>query len=186
MLSVLRQHSAPASAQRGPSPGPRALVRQCRARRVPGWTLRRLTKALGLTRVNRHARRTGVTFDDAYADFLGALDLLSQHDARPTLYIPTSQPDESSGLARSDDRSHSWTGRHLLRLAQPAVAWSALPSRRAARWRLAASVGHPKTMAHWPMRPDLHNLQILAAASPKSEVHYWSNLASLVSRREAL
>lgn len=52
--------------------------------------------------------------------------------------------------------------------------------------QLAASVGHPKTMTHWPMRPDLNNLQFLAAASPKNGVGYWGNLRPLVSRRNVL
>lgn len=93
-LPVLMYHSAP---ERGPGsrlavPRPQ-IDRQWRALRSDGWTLRGLTEALDLSRANPAARIAAVTFDDGYSDFLGVLDLLSKHDARATLYLPTSYLD---------------------------------------------------------------------------------------------
>jgi peptidoglycan/xylan/chitin deacetylase (PgdA/CDA1 family) len=109
VLPVLMYHSVPASGQGNPLAVPRPLVdRQWRALRADGWSLRGLTEALALARTERNVRTIGVTFDDGYADFLGVLELLSVHDARATLYLPTSQPSPSGYLARQHDRSLSW------------------------------------------------------------------------------
>lgn len=93
-LPVLMYHSAPESGPGSRLAVPRRLIdRQWRALRCDGWILRGLTEALDLSRADPMARIVGVTFDDGYSDFLGVLDLLSKHNARATLYLPTSHPD---------------------------------------------------------------------------------------------
>lgn len=87
-------HSAPEWGPGSRLAVPRPLIdRQWQALRSDGWTLRGLTEALDLSRANPAARIAAVTFDDGYSDFLGILDLLSKHDARATLYLPTSYLD---------------------------------------------------------------------------------------------
>jgi peptidoglycan/xylan/chitin deacetylase (PgdA/CDA1 family) len=109
VLPVLMYHSVPASGDGGLLATPRPLVdRQWRALRANGWTLRGLTEALALARANRDARLVGVTFDDGYADFLGVLDLLAMHDARATLYLPTSQVGTPGQKAGPDQSWLSW------------------------------------------------------------------------------
>jgi peptidoglycan/xylan/chitin deacetylase (PgdA/CDA1 family) len=109
MLPVLMYHSVPVSGQGDRLAVPRPLVdRQWRALRAEGWSLRGLTEALALARADRHARTIAVTFDDGYADFLGVLELLSVHDASATLYLSTSQPDDSGHPARPDRRWLTW------------------------------------------------------------------------------
>jgi peptidoglycan/xylan/chitin deacetylase (PgdA/CDA1 family) len=109
MLPVLMYHSVPASGSGDALAVPRPLVdRQWRALRNEGWILRGLTEALASASANCGARTIGVTFDDGYADFLGVLDLLSAHEARATLYLPTSQLEQSGCLGRPDIRSLTW------------------------------------------------------------------------------
>ena len=109
MLPILMYHSVPASGPGNPLAVPRPLVaRQWRALRAEGWVLRGLTEALAIARVSPHAHIIGVTFDDGYADFLGVLELLSAHDGRATLYLPTSQPGVSVDAAKSHARWLSW------------------------------------------------------------------------------
>ena len=109
MLPVLMYHSVPVSGQGNPLAVPRQLVdRQWRALRADGWSLRGLTEALAIARADHQARTIGVTFDDGYANFLSVLELLSVHQGRATLYLPTSQPGESGQPPRPNDRSLSW------------------------------------------------------------------------------
>jgi peptidoglycan/xylan/chitin deacetylase (PgdA/CDA1 family) len=49
-----------------------------------------------------------VTFDDGYADFLGLLDLLAEHEARVTLYLPTSRLGQPDGQPRSHGQWLTW------------------------------------------------------------------------------
>jgi peptidoglycan/xylan/chitin deacetylase (PgdA/CDA1 family) len=94
VLPVLMYHSAPEQGPGSRLAVPRRLIdRQWQALRSNGWTLRGLSEALRLSRANPAARIVAVTFDDGYSDFLGILDLLSEHDARATLYLPTSYLD---------------------------------------------------------------------------------------------
>lgn len=93
-LPVLMYHSAPESGPGSRLAVPRRLIdRQWQALRSEGWTLRGLTESLCLSRAATEARIVALTFDDGYSDFLGVLDLLSKHDARATLYLPTSHLD---------------------------------------------------------------------------------------------
>jgi peptidoglycan/xylan/chitin deacetylase (PgdA/CDA1 family) len=93
-LPVLMYHSAPESGPGSHLAVPRELIdRQWHALVSEGWTLRGLTEALDLARTDPAARIVAVTFDDGYRDFLGVPDLLAKHDARATLYLPTSYPD---------------------------------------------------------------------------------------------
>jgi peptidoglycan/xylan/chitin deacetylase (PgdA/CDA1 family) len=109
MLPVLMYHSVPALGSGNALAVPRRLVdRQWRALGDDGWILRGLTEALALASVNRNARTIGVTFDDGYADFLGVLELLSAHRARATLYLPTSQLEQSGRAVRPENRSLTW------------------------------------------------------------------------------
>jgi peptidoglycan/xylan/chitin deacetylase (PgdA/CDA1 family) len=109
MLPVLMYHSVPVSGSGDALAVPRPLVdQQWRALRNDGWVLRGLTEALALVRANHSARIIGVTFDDGYADFLGVLELLSAHQARATLYLPTSQLEQDGCLVRSRSRSLTW------------------------------------------------------------------------------
>jgi len=109
MLPVLMYHSVPVSGSGDTLAVPRPLVdRQWRALRNDGWILCGLTEALALVSVNRSARTIGLTFDDGYADFLGVLELLSAHQARATLYLPTSQLEQDGCLIRSGSRSLTW------------------------------------------------------------------------------
>ena len=88
MLPVLMYHSVPTSGAGDRLAVPRPLVdRQWRALRNEGWAIRGLTEALA----GRDGSTVAVTFDDGYADFLGVLELLARHEARATLYLPTSQ-----------------------------------------------------------------------------------------------
>jgi len=94
VLPVLMYHSAPESGPGSHLAVPRGLIdRQWHALGSDGWTLRGLTEALALSRADPAARIVAVTFDDGYRDFLGIPDLLAKHDARATLYLPTSYPD---------------------------------------------------------------------------------------------
>jgi peptidoglycan/xylan/chitin deacetylase (PgdA/CDA1 family) len=103
---VLMYHSAPASGPGSPLAVPRPLIdRQWRALRSDGWELRGLTEALRRARTDRDARIVGVTFDDGFSDFLDVLDLLSAHNARATLYLPTSYLDTPG---RKDGPWLSW------------------------------------------------------------------------------
>jgi peptidoglycan/xylan/chitin deacetylase (PgdA/CDA1 family) len=109
MLPILMYHSVPASGSGNALAVPRRLVdRQWKALRNDGWVLRGLTEALALASINRDARTIGVTFDDGYADFLGVLELLSAHQARATLYLPTSQLEQSACEVRPDNRCLTW------------------------------------------------------------------------------
>jgi peptidoglycan/xylan/chitin deacetylase (PgdA/CDA1 family) len=103
---VLMYHSVPESDAGGRLTVPRQLVdRQWRALKTEGWMLRGLTEALSLMQTNKATRVIGLTFDDGFADFIGVLDLLAKHDARATVYIPTSQPRQSRF---SDGVAHEW------------------------------------------------------------------------------
>ena len=110
VLPVLMYHSVPASGHGDPLAVPRPLVhKQWRALIPEGWILRGLTEALDLARSNPGGGRTiGLTFDDGYADFLGVVELLSTHNARATLYLPTSETGKARHLARAHERSLSW------------------------------------------------------------------------------
>jgi peptidoglycan/xylan/chitin deacetylase (PgdA/CDA1 family) len=99
-------HSAPASGPGSSLAVPRPLIdRQWRALRSDGWELRGLTEALRRARTDRDARIVGVTFDDGFGDFLAVPDLLSAHNARATLYLPTSYLDTPE---REDGPWLSW------------------------------------------------------------------------------
>ena len=102
-------HSCPVSAGSDPLAVPRALVdRQWRRLRADGWILRGLTDALAIARADPDARVVGLTFDDAYADFLGVLDLLAECEATATVYVSTGDPDGPRGNSRGADRSLGW------------------------------------------------------------------------------
>ena len=107
VLPVLMYHSIPKETPGNTLAVPWALLdRQWRALRADGWTLRGLTEALALTETA--PRILGVTFDDGYADFLSVPELLSAHDARATLYLPTSQLGESWSSTGIPYQSLSW------------------------------------------------------------------------------
>lgn len=102
-------HSCPISAGSDPLAVPRALVdRQWRRLDSDGWVLRGLTDALAIAQADPDARVVGLTFDDAYADFLGVLDLLAAHEATATVYVSTGDPDGARGSSRGADRSLGW------------------------------------------------------------------------------
>lgn len=91
-LPILMYHSIPAQRPRDPDPlcVPLDELRVHLATlRDDGWELLGLTEAL--TTVDRDpARRVvALTFDDGYADFLGALGVLEEVGARSTLYVST-------------------------------------------------------------------------------------------------
>jgi peptidoglycan/xylan/chitin deacetylase (PgdA/CDA1 family) len=100
-LPVLMYHSV---SPKGPDDRltiPCSLVnRQWRTLRAEGWILRGLTEAISLTRADPDARVVGLTFDDGYSDFLNVLEVLSNHDAKATLYVPTSYPGEDWSTKR--------------------------------------------------------------------------------------
>jgi len=109
VLPVLMYHSVPASRHGDQMAVPRPRVhKQWRALTSEGWILRGLTEALDLARSNPGGRTIGLTFDDGYADFLGVVELLSTHNARATLYLPTSQTGKARHLTRARERSLSW------------------------------------------------------------------------------
>ena len=100
---MLMYHSAPESGSGSLLAVPRDLIdRQWAASRFEGWILRGLTEALALSQADPAARVVGLTFDDGYRDFLGVPDLLSKHEARATLYLPTADldaPEHGDGLS---------------------------------------------------------------------------------------
>jgi peptidoglycan/xylan/chitin deacetylase (PgdA/CDA1 family) len=123
-LAVLMYHSvprgsAPPSADRSLSV-PLGLVRdQWWTLREAGLRLRGLTEALATVRADPGSPVVGLTFDDGYADFLGAVDLLGELDAQATLYLPTDLVGGRRRIISSAGRLLGWgeiaglPGRHV-------------------------------------------------------------------------
>jgi peptidoglycan/xylan/chitin deacetylase (PgdA/CDA1 family) len=133
----------------------RQVDRQWHALRSQGWDLVGLTEALSRAGAGDD-RVIGVTFDDGYADFLGALELLAAHHARATLYVPTAHLDgepivgcdgplltwDQVGRLPSDlveIGSHAHRHRPLDVLGREDVAADVVTSRRLLRERLGVS-----------------------------------------------
>jgi peptidoglycan/xylan/chitin deacetylase (PgdA/CDA1 family) len=91
-LLVLRYQSVPHNSPETAVPGamPAALLEeQLTYLRSAGWHLTGVTEALRVLGTDPGRPVMAVTFDDGLLDFLNAFDVLSQLDARATLYVPT-------------------------------------------------------------------------------------------------
>jgi peptidoglycan/xylan/chitin deacetylase (PgdA/CDA1 family) len=62
-----------------------------------GWVLLGLTEAIATVEQDPTRRVVALTFDDGYADFLGAADVLEQAGARATLYVSTATVGTDAG-----------------------------------------------------------------------------------------
>ena len=108
ILPILMYHSVPLDDSSDELAVPSSLVdRQWHELVTEGWTLRGLTEAFQMVRSNPDAHVIGVTFDDAYGDFINALELLAKHDAKATLYVPTSFPGNAD-LSGTESRWLRW------------------------------------------------------------------------------
>jgi peptidoglycan/xylan/chitin deacetylase (PgdA/CDA1 family) len=89
---------------------PELLREHLGALRAAGYRLTGLTEALALTRAGIPA--VALTFDDAYADFLDAVPILTDHGATATLYVPAGHVGTRAG----------WVGDEFA----PILGWPAL------------------------------------------------------------
>jgi peptidoglycan/xylan/chitin deacetylase (PgdA/CDA1 family)/GT2 family glycosyltransferase len=102
-LPILMYHSVPAQAPspRDPLRVPLAELRDhVQTLQGDGWELLGLTEALATLKQDPARRVVALTFDDGYADFLGAADVLEEVGARATLYVSTATVDGTSGYGR--------------------------------------------------------------------------------------
>jgi peptidoglycan/xylan/chitin deacetylase (PgdA/CDA1 family) len=91
-LPILRYHSVPHNSPETAVPGamPAALLEeQLTYLHTAGWHLTGVTEALRVLGTDPGRPVMAVTFDGGLLDFLNAFDVLSQLDARATLYVPT-------------------------------------------------------------------------------------------------
>jgi peptidoglycan/xylan/chitin deacetylase (PgdA/CDA1 family) len=102
-LPILMYHSIPDEVLSPPDPlrVPLDELREhVQALQADGWELLGLTEALAAIEQDPTRRVVGLTFDDGYADFLGAAAVLEQAGARATLYVSTATVDGTSGFGR--------------------------------------------------------------------------------------
>lgn len=98
VLPVLMYHSVPTGGVGDALTVPLPRLReQLGALREAGWELFGQTRALQTKRRDPDARVVGLTFDDGYADFLGAVPVLAALGAGATLYLPTKELQDGAG-----------------------------------------------------------------------------------------
>ena len=108
-LPVLMYHAVPPSGSGDALTVPLPLVvRQWKALRENGFRLLGLTEALAVKAEQAQARVVALTFDDGYADFLAVPRLLADHEARATLYLPTSHLGTDDRLIATAGRLLTW------------------------------------------------------------------------------
>jgi peptidoglycan/xylan/chitin deacetylase (PgdA/CDA1 family) len=108
-LPVLMYHAVPPSGAGDALTVPLPLVdRQWKTLRENGYRLLGLTEAVAVTAADPRAKVVAVTFDDGYADFLAVPQLLADHDAAATLYLPTSHLDTDDRLITTAGRLLTW------------------------------------------------------------------------------
>ncbi len=97
-LPVLMYHSVPLAGPGDVLAVPAARVReQWRALRGEGWELMGLTAGLVAKAASPGRRIACLTFDDAVDDFAGVPELLEEHGATATLYVPTAHVGKRAG-----------------------------------------------------------------------------------------